>query len=236
MLTGRLERDELIELIHKARKGDRQASQKIVVAFQYFVKGMVARITRHRRGDIFEDLVQEANIGLLAAIEKFDVDRGTSFATYAGFYVREQIFNCLRGLPLVQAGTGKAYWHLVKGERDEEVALACNLTEREVQLVRATLTPPLSVDWSVEEEYLTIPPDAEAKVVRKEALALIQSAIVQLEPRQREILVAYLQGQPLARLAAASGVTRERMRQVKELAVNNLQKKLGVRSSWELIG
>ncbi len=91
---GPLAREEEHDLAVRARAGDARAAQKLV---RHHLSLVVALARRMRRGSLrLEDLVQEGNLGLLRAVEKFDPDAGTRFATYAVWWVRAYVGKYLK--------------------------------------------------------------------------------------------------------------------------------------------
>ncbi len=89
-----LSRDEEHRLAVRARKGDRAAKEKLI---RHNLALVVMFASRQRRGGVrLEDLVQEGNLGLMRAVEKFDPDAGTRFSTYAAWWIRAYVGKYLR--------------------------------------------------------------------------------------------------------------------------------------------
>src|SRR5581483_8091630 len=102
-LTPEAERD----LAQRYRKGDRAAGQRLVEACLPFV--MTIALEYRRWGVPMEDIVQEGNIGLLKAAERFDPERGCRLATYAAYWIRAEIREYVaRGYRIVRLGSSKS--------------------------------------------------------------------------------------------------------------------------------
>ncbi|MEK7538894.1 MAG: sigma-70 family RNA polymerase sigma factor [Patescibacteria group bacterium] len=94
----KLPQEEALRLIVRARKGEEKAMHEIVVRSADLVHSVAYRVARHGAGSFFplNDLVQEGNIGLLSAVNNYDVSRGASFDTYAGLRIKGAIIDALR--------------------------------------------------------------------------------------------------------------------------------------------
>jgi RNA polymerase primary sigma factor len=198
-----------------------------------------------------EDLVQEGNIGLIKAVEKFEVERGFRFVTYAAWWVRQTIAEHVRDsgrtirLPAGKMDKLKLMRRVVAelstGARvpsDTEVARKMRISVEDVHDLMEWAHEPVSInvkigdDGSAELGDLIADRNAvnpEAKVVENDMHARIETALSGLKEREREVILArfgMLDGvaQTLEELGERYGVTRERIRQIEAKALEKLGK------------
>jgi RNA polymerase sigma-32 factor len=128
----KLSREDEHELALRVRKGDAVAADALVQANLRYVVAVALQYRRY--GIRISDLIAEGNVGLMIAVRKFDADRGTRFVTYAGYWIRAYILDCVvRSASLVGAGSGplrsKLYFRL-RRERAKVANLELDPTER----------------------------------------------------------------------------------------------------------
>ncbi len=140
----KLSREEEFEIAVKARDGDRKAVDALVQANLRYV---VAVALQYRRYNIrLSDLIAEGNVGLMMSVRKFDPDRGNRFVTYAGYWIRAYILDCVvRSTSMVGAGSGalrsKVFFRL-RRERAKVANLELDPTERNRMLAESfNVTP-----------------------------------------------------------------------------------------------
>jgi len=208
--------------------------------------GLVAHVARQFvvRGLSFGDLVQEGTIGLITAVERFEVDRGYKFSTYAYWWVRQAISNAVAAestflrLPDYARATLRRYRHATReveaGEGRDFGAIAKHVgvpSQRLSDLIAAARQP-FSLEAVVvedEDELLRQMPDLRtpsplARTLDREMRRRVLDAMSRLEPRERTILLHRYgidddQRYTLAQLGRMLKITRERVRQIEREAL-----------------
>ncbi|HVY48176.1 MAG TPA: sigma-70 family RNA polymerase sigma factor [Minicystis sp.] len=234
------------ELAERYRAGDRDAGQKLVGACLPFV--VTIALEYRRWGLPLEDLVQEGNIGLLKAAERFDPDRGCRLATYAAYWIRAEIREYVaRGYRIVRLGSSKSERRALRiyrktHERDPGVlAELSGLTEeRATELLPLLMARDVSLERTPGDDGRS-PADKLASddvspedqvVARDEATQLhrvLRKVVAELSPRERRIVKQrWLTDEPktLEQLGEAFGVSKERVRQLEERAKKRMRARL----------
>jgi RNA polymerase primary sigma factor len=241
-----LTRREEITLSRRVRQGDERARKELI---EKNLKLVVSVSKKYRgMGLPFEDLIQEGNVGLMKAVDKFDSEKGYRFSTYATWWIRQAVGRAVSDksriirLPVLQGEkvrkVGRAIGHLsVELGREptaEEVAQRLRWTVEQVESVQGTVRnvasldqPPSNGDETsslgdfIVDETL---PDTPETIVRGMEAARIREAIGRLPRKARYVLVRRYDLDnsgsisTLAELAAELGISRERVRQLQNEA------------------
>ena len=252
---GLLTRREEIALSRRVRQGDERARTKLI---EWNLKLVVSVAKRYSgMGVPFEDLIQEGNIGLMKAVERYDPDRGFRFSTYATWWIRQAVGRAVseKGrtirLPVhmgerlrkVGRAAGDLSAELGRAPADEELAERLNWTADEVRQVKAIIPDATSLDEPASNgdgasslgdllagEEASDAPDAV--VVREMEATGLREAIERLPEKARYVLLRRYglddrEPPTLAELAAELELSRERVRQLQREAEQLL--KTGIR-------
>jgi len=241
-LTPEVERD----LAVRWKAGDRDAGRRLIEACLPFV--MTVALEYRRWGLPLEDIVQEGNIGLLKAADRFDPDRGCRLATYAAYWIRAEIREYVaRGYRIVRLGSSKSERRALRiyrktHERDPEaLAELSGLTEeRATELLPLLMARDVSLertpadDGKAPAERLADGgrnPEEEACLAdeREQLQAALKTVVDELSPRERRIMrQRWLTDEPqtLEQLGEAFGVSKERVRQLEERAKKRMRARL----------
>ncbi len=244
-----LSAEEEVHFARLAQKGDEAARQRMIVSnLRLVVK--IARYYLHR-GLAFLDLIEEGNLGLIHAVEKFDPERGFRFSTYATWWIRQTIERALMN----QTRTIRLPVHVVKQINSyqraarqlaqsldhepttEEIAQTLGIRQQEVQHVLSLSdqlsivdSGPLDKDKMLQETVADDKQiDPSAMLQREEVQACMKLWLAQLNEKQRQVVEQRfgLNGDEAATLEEVGeriGVTRERVRQIQVEALRRLRK------------
>lgn len=243
-----LSSDEEVELAQRIRKGDKQALERLTRANLRFVVSVAKQY--QNQGLALPDLINEGNLGLIKAAEKFDETRGFKFISYAVWWIRQSILQAIAEqsrivrLPLNQVGSmNKINQVLSKFEQEnerrpsvDEISERIDLPEDKVDEAILVSGRHVSVDAPFvdgeDNSLLDVlvnsdAPMADRELVMESLRAEIDSALKVLNERERNIITAFYGiGQPemtLEEIGSKFGLTRERVRQIKEKAIRRLR-------------
>jgi RNA polymerase primary sigma factor len=240
---------EEVDLARRIKVGDEAARNELVEANLRFVVSVAKEY--QNRGVPLSDLISSGNMGLITAAERFDEEKGFKFISYAVWWIRQAILQTLAEqsrtvrLPLNKVGLlykiSKASRQLMQERADapdpEDIAAQLELTVDEVKetMLHGRAVRSLDASFREEEEQslLDILPDdrqesPEAGVLKGCMRYQIDSALGSLVGREAEILRLYfgLDGEEpmtLDQIGGRFGLTRERVRQIKEKALHRLR-------------
>lgn len=240
--------EEEVELAQRIRKGDRHALEKLTKANLRFVVSVAKQY--QNQGLSLPDLINEGNMGLIKAAEKFDETRGFKFISYAVWWIRQSILQAIAEqsrivrLPPNQVGSvNKINRMLNKFEQEnerrpsiDEIADSVDLPEDKIEDALKVNTRHVSVDAPFadgdDNSLIDILPNSDAPMADK-ALVMeslreeISRALRTLNERERNIIECFFginnPEMTLEEIGDKFGLTRERVRQIKEKAIRRLR-------------
>ena len=240
--------EEEVELAQRIRKGDQKALEKLTRANLRFVVSVAKQ--SQNQGLSLPDLINEGNLGLIKAAEKFDETRGFKFISYAVWWIRQSILQALAEqsrivrLPLNQVGSlnkiNKAFSRFEQeNERrpsPEELADSLDLPAEKVADTLRVSGRHISVDAPfVEGEDNSLldvlvnddSPIADRTLINESLSTEVERALSTLTERERDIIKLFFgintQEMTLEEIGEKFGLTRERVRQIKEKAIRRLR-------------
>lgn len=241
--------EEEVELAQRIKQGDKIALEKLTKANLRFVVSVSKQY--QNQGLSLPDLINEGNLGLIKAAQRFDETRGFKFISYAVWWIRQSILQALAEqsrivrLPLNKIGSinkiNKAYAKLEQEyEREpnaEEIAEMLDITESEVKESMKNAGRHISMDAPlVQDEDNTMydvlkseeAPTPESQLLYESLRKEIDRAISSLTPREADVIRLFfgLNGShplTLEEIGEKFDLTRERVRQIKEKAIRRLK-------------
>lgn len=240
--------EEEVELAQRIRKGDRKALERLTKANLRFVVSVAKQY--QNQGLSLPDLINEGNVGLIKAAEKFDETRGFKFISYAVWWIRQSILQAIAEqsrmvrLPLNQIGSvNKINRALNKFEQEnerrpsvEEISEQVDLPEDKIDDVLRVNSRHVSVDAPIADGEETSlldmianndSPTADRMLVLESLRKEIDTVLQCLSERERNIIEASFgincQEMTLDEIGTKYGLTRERVRQIKEKAIRRLR-------------
>jgi RNA polymerase primary sigma factor len=240
--------EEEVELAQRIRKGDRKALDRLTKANLRFVVSVAKQY--QNQGLSLADLINEGNVGLIKAAEKFDETRGFKFISYAVWWIRQSILQAIAEqsrivrLPLNQVGSVNKITRVLNQFEQEnerrpntrEIAERTEIPEEKIDEALQINGHHVSVDAPFvdgeDNSLLDVmvndnSPMADIELVKESLRAEIKTALQMLNDRERNIITAFFGiEQPemtLEEIGSKYGLTRERVRQIKEKAIRRLR-------------
>jgi RNA polymerase primary sigma factor len=241
--------EEEVELARRIRSGDDKALDKLVKANLRFVVSVAKQY--QNQGLSLPDLINEGNLGLIKAAQRFDETRGFKFISYAVWWIRQSILQALAEqsrlvrLPLNQVGslnkikkaTSRLEQEFERPPSVEEIAIKLDIPEHKLDKALRITTRYVSMDAPIAEDedtkFLDVfvsedTPRTDNNLMRESLNKEIQRSLSTLTEKERDVINLYYgigmnHGLTLDEIGAKFNLTRERVRQIKEKAIRRLK-------------
>ena len=237
-----LSADEEVKLAHRIAEGDQSAKNELVEANLR----LVVSLARHYQGCglSYQDLIQEGNIGLIKAAEKFDVSKGFRFSTYASWWIKQALSRTIR-IPVHMTENINKFKkierellsQLNREPKIKEIADAMGISEKQAKEIQSYIVEPTSLNIQVgDDDDTTIGSfiedthfvNPESAYIKESNGDVVNAVLDTLSDREANILrlrfgIGGKKAMTLEEVGKEYGLTRERIRQIEAKALRKLR-------------
>lgn len=245
-LLSRVQEEEIAKL---AAEGDMEAKEKLIVSNLRFVVSVAKKYRGH--GLPLSDLISEGNLGLITAADKFDHTRGIHFISYAVWWIRQSILKAIseksrmvrlpmnRANELIKVGRFVESYSKENGvvPSDERISEELDMDKNEITKLRGLSAPQNSLDNLMGDDGIGFEPAVEegsgyhpdSVAVQSSLRESLDQAMQNLTEREREVIYARFgldgrEPESLNTIGKRMSLTKERIRQIEKMAIEQIRK------------
>ena len=245
--------DEEQDLGARISAGDKKARESLITSNLRLVVSIAKRYL-HRTKIPFLDLIQEGNIGLATAVDKWDYTRGLRFSTYATYWIKQAIskvvveqsrairvpVHVIEQLSKLGKVTNELFQELHREATVSEIALRMEIDEKKVRELQAIVKDPISIDQTINDEEDATIGDLVAddsvipvtdEIHQQQVAQKVEDVLATLDAREADVLrrrygIGNKRPQTLDEIGSFYGLSKERIRQIEEKALKKLRNPL----------
>lgn len=250
-------------LSKRIAEGDEEARTRFIESNLRLVVSIAVKYTSHTSIPLL-DLIQEGNIGLICAIERFDYTKGYKFSTYATYWIKQSISkaiamnsrtirlpaNVITALSAMNAASRELFQQLKREPTIAELAQYMGESEEKIKELRTVVKEPVSMEMTLSDDEETsvgdlVADDSEEspleEIYQKEVCNTVKKVLATLDPREAEIIamrfgIGYPAPRTLEEIGAHYALSKERIRQIEAMALKKLRNPMRAKMLRQCLG